>query len=179
VREREQHWAGLMREANAGDRSAYERLLRELAPVLRGIARRVLARTGQGADAEDAVQETLLAIHLKRHTFETDAPFGPWLNAILRYKLVDAMRRRGRRADVPLDDLAEVLPAAETEPDLRRVETARELDRLPDRQREVVRLMALEGATTAEAAVRLGVSEGAVRVALHRALQALAGRFGS
>src|SRR5580692_3350486 len=115
-----------MRSANAGDGVAYHRLLKSVTPVLRAAARRGLARAGQAVDqAEDIVQEILLAVHLKRHTWDADAPFAPWLFAIARNKLIDALRRRGRRVFVNVDDFAETLaeePAAEA-PSTREVAT--------------------------------------------------------
>jgi len=99
VRETEDEWTSLMRLAISGDSAAYHRLLRALTPVLRAGARRGLARAGQPVDqSEDIVQDILLAVHLKRHTWDTNAPFAPWLFAIARNKLIDALRRRGRRA---------------------------------------------------------------------------------
>src|SRR6185295_18266497 len=107
-----------MRSAIAGDSAAYQGLLSAIAPVLRATARRGLARAGQPVDqAEDIVQDILLAVHLKRHTWDANAPFAPWLFAIARNKLIDALRRRGRRIFVNIDDFAETLPdqpAAET-----------------------------------------------------------------
>ena len=71
-------WALLMRAGNAGDADSYRRLLLQLTPVLRAVARRGLARAGMAdTDAEDVVQETLVAIHLKRQSWNEDAPFGP------------------------------------------------------------------------------------------------------
>ena len=96
--ERESDWAGLMRAANGGDAAAYNRLLTSLAPAIRSVARRGLGRAGFAVEeAEDVVQETLLAIHLKRHTWDPSMPLGPWVRAIARNKLIDSMRRRGRR----------------------------------------------------------------------------------
>src|ERR1700710_3342846 len=109
-----------MRLAMAGDAAAYHRLLRAVTPVLRAGARRGLARAGQPIDqSEDIVQEILLAVHLKRHTWDVDAPFAPWLFAIARNKLIDTLRRRGRRIFVNIDDFADTLPsepAADTLP---------------------------------------------------------------
>src|ERR1700753_427916 len=109
-----------MRLAISGDSAAYHRLLRQVTPVLRATARRGLARAGQPPDqSEDIVQEILLAVHLKRHTWDVNAPFAPWLFAIGRNKLIDALRRRGRRIFVNVDDFAETLadePAAPTAP---------------------------------------------------------------
>ncbi len=175
VREREAEWSGLMRRANDGDAAAYERLLRTLAPVLRAAARRGLARAGKSdADAEDVVQETLLAIHLKRHTWDAAAPLGPWVRAIARNKLIDALRRRGRRIEMPIDDFADLLPDTTEQPSGIVGDVARNLGELPERQRNVVQAIAVEGVSIAETAVRLSVSEGAVRVALHRGLAAIA-----
>src|ERR1700755_371114 len=107
-----------MRSAIAGDDAAYHRLLKAVPPVLRAAARRGLARAGQPVDqAEDIVQDILLTVHLKRHTWDVEAPFAPWLFAIARNQLIDALRRRGRRIFVNIDDFAETLadqPAAET-----------------------------------------------------------------
>ncbi|WP_244532055.1 sigma-70 family RNA polymerase sigma factor [Methylocapsa palsarum] len=167
-----------MRAANAGDAAAYQDLLRRLAPVLRESARRGLFRAGASvADAEDIVQETLLAIHLKRQTWIADAPIGPWIRAIARHKMIDALRRRGRRIDLPLEDFVGILASADAEPDLVVADVDRHLDTLPAGQRNVVRAIAVEGASIDEAASRLSMSNGAVRVALHRGLAALAAKF--
>ena len=110
--ERDEEWTGLMRAANAGDAVAYHRLLASITPVLRAAARRGLARAGQPVDqSEDIVQEILLAVHLKRQTWDATAPFAPWLFAIARNKLIDALRRRGRRVFVNIDDFSETMAA--------------------------------------------------------------------
>jgi RNA polymerase sigma-70 factor, ECF subfamily len=178
VREREDEWTGLMRSAISGDDAAYHRLLRAVTPVLRAAARRGLARAGQPVDqSEDIVQDILLAVHLKRHTWDTNAPFAPWLFAIARNKLIDALRRRGRRIFVDIDDFAETLPGetpAETVP---AGEIAAQLNTLPARQREVLQSIAVESASIRETAKRFSMSEGAVRVALHRALASLTAKL--
>ncbi|MCQ4160978.1 sigma-70 family RNA polymerase sigma factor [Roseomonas sp. GC11] len=171
----EEDWADWMRAAIAGDGAAYRRVLEAVTPFLRGLARRGFARAGLSpAEAEDVVQEALLAIHLKRHTWDTARPIGPWLSAIARNKLVDALRRRPTAAHVPIDDLLETLPAAGGA----EMEEGQELDRLLEqlggRQRDIVRALSLEGRSAREAAQQFSMSEGAVRVALHRALKALA-----
>lgn len=175
VRKREAEWTDLMRRAMAGDATAYARLLKALAAPLRAAARRGLDRAGKGdADAEDIVQETLLAIHRKRHTWNEDAPLGPWVRAIARNKLIDALRRRGRRIEIPIEDFTDLLPDTAEQPSGIVGDVARNLGGLPDRQRDVVRAIAVEGVSISETAVRLAVSEGAVRVALHRGLAAIA-----
>jgi RNA polymerase sigma-70 factor (ECF subfamily) len=175
---REKQWALLMRAANAGDARSYRRLLEELTPVLRAAARFGLRRAGLAdMDAEDVVQDTLLAIHLKRQSWDEDAPLGPWLRAIMRHKMIDALRRRSGRINVPVDDFADLLPADEKEPAMLVSDVGRHLQSLPKGQRDVVRAIAVDGASIAEAAARLSMREGAVRVALHRGLAALAAKF--
>jgi len=178
LREREDEWTGLMRSAMAGDNAAYHRLLKAVTPVLRAASRRGLARAGQPADqAEDIVQDILLAVHLKRHTWDADAPFAPWLFAIARNKLIDALRRRGRRVFVNIDDFAETLseePKAET---ASAAEVTAQLNTLPARQREVLQSIAVESASIKDTAKKFAMSEGAVRVALHRALSSLTAKL--
>jgi RNA polymerase sigma-70 factor (ECF subfamily) len=178
VRGREEEWTDLMRSANAGDSAAYQRLLKSVTPVLRAAARRGLTRAGQAIDqAEDIVQDILLAVHLKRHTWDSNAPFAPWLFAIARNKLIDALRRRGRRIFVNIDDFAETIPsepAAETVP---ATEVAAHLEGLPPRQREVLQSIAVDSASIKATAAKLSMTEGAVRVALHRALTGLAAKL--
>jgi RNA polymerase sigma-70 factor (ECF subfamily) len=178
VREREDEWTGLMRLAISGDSVAYHRLLKAVTPVLRAAARRGLARAGQPVDqSEDIVQDILLAVHLKRHTWDANAPFAPWLFAIARNKLIDALRRRGRRIFVNIDDFAETIPgepAAEIAP---ASEVAAQLQSLPARQREVLQSIAVDSASIKDTAAKFAMSEGAVRVALHRGLASLTAKL--
>ena len=178
MRDNEDEWTGLMRSAISGDSAAYHRLLKGITPVLRAAARRGLARAGQPIDqSEDIVQDILLAVHLKRHTWDMNAPFAPWLFAIARNKLIDALRRRGRRVFVNIDDFSETLadqPAVETASP---GEVATHLNALPARQRDVLQSIAVESASIKETAARFAMSEGAVRVALHRGLSSLTAKL--
>ena len=166
-----------MRRARQGDDEAYRRLLLQLAAWLRLVVRRGLVAAGRGtADCEDVVQETLLAMHLKRDTWDESLPVEPWVRAIARYKLVDHLRRRGFHDHIDIDALAGSL--AEREPDEgAAIDSRRMLEGLPERQRRIVEEISLEGRRAAEVATRLGMSEGAVRVTLHRALKALAAAY--
>jgi RNA polymerase sigma-70 factor, ECF subfamily len=167
-----------MRAAQQGCADAYIRLLNEVATSLRQVAAGDLKRFGlQGCDAEDVVQETLLAIHLKRHTWQDDRPFLPWLRAIVRHKAVDFVRRRGRKIEVPVEQVADTLPAPATAPDLS-APLERFLEELPQRQRQVVESLAVNGASVRETALKLNMSHGAVYVAFHRGLAALSLKFG-
>src|ERR1044071_8425910 len=167
-----------MRLAISGEDGAYHRLLRSVPPVLRAAARRGLSRAGQPVDqSEDIVQDILLAVHLKRHTWDTNAPFAPWLFAIARNKLIDSLRRRGRRIFVDIDDFAESL-AGEAPPEtVPSGEVAAQLQTLPVRQREVLQSIAVESVSIKDTAKRLSMSEGAVRGALHRGLATLTARL--
>jgi RNA polymerase sigma-70 factor (ECF subfamily) len=116
-------------------------------------------------------------MHLKRDTWDETQPLEPWVRAIARYKLVDHLRRRGFHDHVDIDDHAgSLLPAADPDP-AAAVDSQRLLACLPKRQRRIVEEISLEGRRAAEVAMRLGMSEVAVRVALHRALKALAAAY--
>lgn len=169
--------AGLMQRALGGDETAYAVFLREVAAVVRRTARGRLA-SGIGIDPEDIVQETLLAIHLKRHTWQPDGLIGPWVHAITRYKIIDALRRRGRHVTVEMDTVVETLEAEAQEEQPNGRDIARALGSLSDGQRRVVEAISVEGRSIRETAEALGMKETAVRVALHRGLAAIASRFG-
>jgi RNA polymerase sigma-70 factor, ECF subfamily len=170
----EPNWSELMRAANAGDVASYDRLLRELSSALRPQVRSALLRAGQGAlDPEDIVQDILLAVHLKRHTWNESEPFSPWVRTVAHHKTVDAMRRRGWRVYVPIDDFADTLAEPEPAPEVSERDVGRQLERLPARQRDVVHAITIAGESIADIARRLEMTPGAVRVALHRGLTAL------
>lgn len=167
-------WSAQMKAAMAGDEAAYRRLLEEIGRSVRGIARGAFQRARLGdADVEDVVQETLLAIHLKRHTWDSALRLGPWVNAIARHKVIDAMRKRGTRRAEPIEDFAEVLPAPAEEDPHTLTDARKFVDQLPPRQRDIVQSISLDGQSIAATAKRLSMSEVAVRVALHRALKSL------
>jgi len=178
MQDREQRWATEMRAAQRGCGESYIRLLGDIAQSLRPLMAGDLRRFGlQESDAEDVIQEVLLAIHLKRDTWSDDRPFLPWLRAIARHKLIDFARRRRRRGEVPIEEVAGSLPAeAPAAPSA--VPLQRLLNELPQRQREVVESLAVAGASVGETADKLNMSRGAVYVAFHRGLAALALKFG-
>ncbi len=174
MQETEERLHRLLVGALAGDAAAYRAFLADLGAHLRGFLRRRLERLPD--DIEDLVQETLLAVHNQRHTYDPGLPLTAWVHAIARYKLVDFLRRRSTREalDRPLEDEQEWLGTAETESAGTKRDLAALLSRLPDRQRLPIVHMKLEGLTAAEAARRTGMSESAVKVGVHRGLKALA-----
>lgn len=164
----------LMRAANRGDADAYRNLLCLLAPLLRGSARRALARLGASLeDVEDIVQEALLAMHLKRHTWVETQPLLPWVRAIAHNKLVDHLRRSGRGQHVPIDVFQDLLVADEAPSAASGLDAEIAIAKLKGKQRDVVVAISLEGRSAREVGERLGMTEGAVRVVLHRALRSL------
>lgn len=177
---REAELKALMIASCEGDARAHNRLLSEVGSYLRGFFRRQLARHGRdpSSDAEDLVQETLIAIHRKRHTFDRSMPVTAWIHAIARYKLIDHLRaNNASRLSVPVEEFAEMLPdergpATESSLDLARV-----MAHLPRRARELILNTRIRGFSVAEAAAEAGMSEGAAKVAIHRGLKTLTRLF--
>ena len=162
--------------ALAGDNDAYAAFLTQSGALLRAYFRRRLVASPN--EVEDLVQETLLALHNRRHTYQTAQRLTPWLYAIARYKLVDLLRAQSpRRAlEVPLDDDdgASSLLAADASPAEARRDLLKLLDTLPERHRVPIVLVKLEGRSVAEASQASGMSESAVKVGIHRGLKRLA-----
>lgn len=160
--------------AQSGDETAYRQCLRLLAARLRGYLKRRLAATPD--EVEDLVQETLLALHLQRGTYDSTRPVSAWVVAIARHKLVDHWRRQGRRERLhdPIEDTDESLLVAEEQD----AGAARDLEgllrELPAAQQQAILLTKIEGLSVAEAAARTGVSESAIKVQVHRGLKRLA-----
>lgn len=158
----------------AGDAAAYHTFLGELSAHLRAFLRARLVRLPE--EVEDLVQETLLAIHNQRHTYDAGQPLTAWVHAIARYKLIDFLRRRAGHDALndPLDDEHELFARSDTDASDARRDLAKLLDRLPDRQRLPIVHMKLGGLSVTETARLTGMSEAAVKVGVHRGLKALA-----
>lgn len=170
--ETEQRLRGLMIGALDGDAAAEAGLLRALAGHFRAYFAR---RLGDGAaEVEDLVQETLIAVHLKRHTYDRARAFSPWAYAVARYKLIDHFRRSGARREVPLEKAETLFEEADPVSRTARQELTRLLDRLPVRQRGLVHAVKIEGASIEEASLKSGLSASAVKVTIHRGVKAMA-----
>ena len=176
----EEPWARMMRAAMAGNEAIYRQLLEDISRSVRARARGSFSRSRIGdADVEDVVQETLLAVHLKRDTWNGSRPLAPWVAAIARNKIIDAMRKRGAHRFEPIEHFETVLAAPDGEDPHARSDAERLLEQLAPRQRDIVRSISLEGRSIAATAARLSMTEVAVRVALHRAIKALAAAWRS
>ncbi len=158
----------------AGDARAHAGLLRALGPMLERFYRR---RCPAGdAEVEDLVQETLIAVHSRRGTYDVERPFTAWLFAIARYKMIDHFRRRRSTCDV--DDLDSILHAEGFEDAVSaRMDVDTLLNSLPKKQAEAIRGTRIEGASVAEHAAAAGIGESDVKVSVHRGLKALTARF--
>ncbi|WP_380178387.1 sigma-70 family RNA polymerase sigma factor [Kalamiella sp. sgz302252] len=157
-------WPALMARAQAGDREAYNQLLKAMVPAIRAFARKKIA---DEALVEDVIQETLLAIHRVRHTYDPQRPILPWMAAITSARAIDALRQRGRNHEVQ-DESALTLQPAEPERELPDLDGY--LQNLPARQREIVESVHLREQSLAQAAAETNMSVSAVKSLLHRAM---------
>jgi RNA polymerase sigma-70 factor (ECF subfamily) len=178
---RDLRWSRMMAAAQAGDRRAYEDLLRECLPLLRQICR---ARLRDATEAEDAVQDTLLTIHRARASYDASRPFRPWLVAITERRALDRIRARGRRSgrEAVLDlaaDLAAPTGSADAaiDADCAAAKLRDAVQDLPQSQRTALGLTKLQDMSLQEASARSGMSVGAIKVATHRAVQTLRRRL--
>src|SRR5580658_2766141 len=174
--ERDRTWSQLMRAAQSGERTAYERLLRDVTPFIRSIVRR---HCNNRADIEEMVQDTLLTLHRVRHTYDPSRPFCPWLAAIAWRRSIDALRRRMRvaRYETPEQGVYETFLEPAANSDIEDVRSSEELadllQLLPARQREALQALKLKEMTLVEASAASGQSVAALKVNTHRALKAL------
>lgn len=153
-----------------GDAAAHGRLLDAMSRYLRAYFRNRLS--ADPADMEDLVQDVLLAIHVKRHTYDRSLPFTPWAFAIARYRLLDHYRHRPRPT-ADLDDVEALFADQSAEDCEARHDVGVLLARLPASQRGLMEDVKIRGLSMDEAGARRGMSAAAVRVSIHRGLQAL------
>lgn len=171
VYENELH--ALMVRALDGDNAAYRLFLDKLGGLFRAFFRRK-TRFADAAQAEDLVQETLLAVHLHRKSYDRSRNVTTWVYAIARYKLIDHLRRfPASREFVPVDAVEDLFSedAADASDPAHDVEAL--LKHLPAKQSTAVRLVKLEELTAKEAATRMGISEADVKINIHRGLKKL------
>jgi RNA polymerase sigma-70 factor (ECF subfamily) len=167
----EAHLRALLLQGLAGDEAAHRAFLTEAAALLRAFFRARLR--GRNEDAEDLVQETLVALHTRRDSYDPSYPLTAWLYAIARYRLIDFLRRAKHRAHASLDGF----DVGETDPDYDASDAKRDvatlLDKLPEKQRTAIRLVKLEEKSVREAANETGLSESDIKISIHRGLKTL------
>lgn len=173
----EEELRNLMLKALDGNAGAYQLLLQQVSSLIRAYLRRRLSRAPD--DIEDLLQETLLAIHTKRHTYRTEELFTPWLYAIARYKMIDCLRRRVHHEALndSLDETAEWLATYDGEANESKKDLDKMLKKLPDNQRLPIQHTKLDGLSVTEAAAKTGMSASAIKVGVHRGMKALAGMW--
>lgn len=177
----EQKLHALLQSGLAGDARAYREFLQALSAHLRAFLRRRMSRWPD--EVEDLLQEALLAVHNQRHTYDADVPLTAWVHAIAKYKLIDWLRRREGR-EMLNDSLtdstaqaAELFSSADADAAEARRDLAHLLAQLPEQQRVTIVHTKLEGLSVRETANLTGMSESAIKVAVHRGLKALAARM--
>jgi len=176
VRSLETELRTLMLAGLDGDALAHRALLTGLSSHLRAYFKRRLARLGRSeADAEDLVQETLMAIHTRRHTYDRTQPLTPWVYAIAHYKLIDFLRRtRTSLTDVPIDEAGAMMAHDDNVDAESTYDVERLMERLPKNMRCSIEAVKIDGLSIADAAERCGISKSGVKVNIHRGLKALA-----
>jgi RNA polymerase sigma-70 factor (ECF subfamily) len=157
-----------------GEGEVLAQLYREVAPGMLSYLYRLV---NDRALAEDLLQEVFLRIHKVRHTYRPESPAKPWMYAIARYVAIDSLRKKGRRHEVAYEEEhgkagnPDALEQTERSESMEQVEMA--LLGLPAGQREAFVLTKVAGLSVEEASAVLGISQGAVKVRVHRALGAM------
>lgn len=164
--------AALVRRVRAGDRSAFDGLVKEYMRPAYLTTYRLL---GHREDAEDLVQESFLAAYQYLDAFDAERPFGPWLMRIVVNRGANLRRSLARRTTEAMTDVASSAPSALEESSRRgmREVLTRALARLSDRQRVIVTMFDVDGLTSTEIAETLDLAPGTVRWDLHEARRAL------
>lgn len=165
----------LLASARTGNRDDYRIFLKGLALRVRAYHSKSLRRFVHfdESSADDLTQDTLIAVHAKLPTYDDKQPLMPWVIAIARYKFIDHLRRLG--SSVHWEELGDRIDLFVDEPPAdERIEIQQLLESLPVRDRQLIVLTKLEGQPVLAAAKTLGMTEGAAKVAIHRALKTLA-----
>ncbi|MBK6685304.1 MAG: sigma-70 family RNA polymerase sigma factor [Deltaproteobacteria bacterium] len=165
--------AALLEAARTGDRAALEVLLERYQAR---IYRFGLRLCGDRSDAEDVVQETMLAMAKELSSFRGDASLSTWIYSIARSYCARRRRKKPLESDLGALD-ADAPEVQDPSPNAERIAEDRELEvaleeaiaRLPGADREVLVLRDVEGLTAPEVAKVVGLSVDAVKSRLHRA----------
>lgn len=170
----EERLKALMLRGLDGDGGAHRQLLAGLAVLLRRYYARAMRRNP--SDVEDLVQECLIAVHTRRESYDRSQLFTPWLFAIARYKKIDHYRRGQLRATAPLEDVELTFGLDDSDAIEAGLDLEHLLSELPERERDAIRHVKLEGRSVTEAAELGGITESYVKVSIHRGLKKLMAR---
>jgi RNA polymerase sigma-70 factor (ECF subfamily) len=171
------NFAVLMQQSRNGDAQAYSALLKETARLLRPF---LAKRLYHGNELDDVLQEILISVHKARHTYDGERPYKPWVYAIAKFRLQDHLRMHYAdhlQGAEDLSELEEILPEDVTESGFSYEAISGEVDKLPEKQATILRLMHQDGYTAKEVAEKIGMNESAVKVAAHRAYKVLRERL--
>ena len=176
LEEREKRLSELFSRAQAGDRDAYQAFLEMIMELLTAYFRRSVGRGERDSpQVADLVQETMLAIHEKRATFDTRERFGPWMYAIARYKMIDFFRKYSR--EKPAGDWERLEATLVSVGDSESLATHEDLESLlgclPEKQGRLLRRLKLEGRSVKDVSAEFGMTETALKVSVHRAMKTL------
>ena len=162
------NWGQWMQAAQQGDESSYVQLLREVGEWLK----RYYTRRIHLSQVDDLVQETLMSIHAKRHTYDPNQPFGPWLAAVARHRWIDQLRKQSRATEVELFDT--IAATDRTDEGTYASDLEVMMRDIPEKQAQVIRLVKIEGHSIAEVSKATGHSESSVKVMIHRGIKRMA-----
>jgi len=163
----------LMRNSQSGNQQTYAALLHETARMLRPY---LAKRLNFDSEVDDLLQEILISIHKARHTYDGQRPYKPWAYAIAKFRLQDYLRAHYAdhlRHAVDISELENILPGDVTESAISYESISGEVEKLPQKQADILRLLHQDGYTAKEVAEKLGMNESAVKVAAHRAYKVL------
>jgi RNA polymerase sigma-70 factor (ECF subfamily) len=154
-----------MTQAQSGDKKAYHNLLQEITPTLRSYVNRKVGFLNQ---TEEITQEILISIHRSRQTFIPGRKFGPWMYIIAKRRIVDLIRQEQRRIKAePLTEASHNIAAEVSGPAIQ-TDILGELNNLPEKYREPIRLTKVKGLDVKEAAQELGLSPAAIKTRCSR-----------
>ncbi|MCE2926201.1 MAG: sigma-70 family RNA polymerase sigma factor [Rickettsiales bacterium] len=169
--------SALMLAGLDGDQAAYGKFLSTIAPMLRRMVSRKLSQP----DVEDVVQEILISIHKARHTYDGKRPIMPWLYSIATFRITDHLRKhysQMRHQSVDIADFENILSDV-TEEASNHESIEELLENVPEKHKRILTLMHVEGYTAKEVGKKMGMNESAVKVAAHRAIKKIRGKFGT
>lgn len=176
---RNAQWSTLARQAQGGDKRAYATLLREILPYIRSILAGGLANQDW---IDDIAQDVLVSVHKSLSTYSPDMPFHPWLRAIVQFRRTDFLRKHYKNRDLKdgVQSNAEIFGHSVTNPtsagELKDIQNA--LDDLPAKQKQIIEKIKIQGYSTKEVADQMGMTDSAVKVSVHRAINKLKDKLG-